>query len=122
MVAYSLEIRQRVVMAVNDKGMSKSEVAKVFGIGRATVYRYLELDEADELAPKDHPGHPRRLDEEMCQKLLKQVKEYPDLSLEEHAEKFSKVQKVELQKSSVWNYFERLDIQRKKNAPSSRTG
>lgn len=121
MVAYSLEIRQRVVVAVNDKGMSKSEVAKVFGVGRATVYRYLELDKINDLAPKDHPGQPRWLDEELCEKLVKQVGDYPDLSLEEHAQKFSKAQKVKLQKSSVGSYFERLGVRRKKNASSART-
>lgn len=120
MVAYSLDIRERVVAAVKDKGLSKSKVAEVFGIGRASVYRYLELDQTDDLAPKEHPGHPRRLDEKLCEKLLKQVEEYPDLSLEEHAEKFSKAQKVNLQKSSVWDYFERLGVRRKKNASSTR--
>ncbi|MGL4610908.1 MAG: IS630 transposase-related protein, partial [Trueperaceae bacterium] len=38
MIAYSLDMRERVVAAVKDKGMSKSKVAEVFGIGRATVY------------------------------------------------------------------------------------
>jgi transposase len=90
MIAYSLAMRERVVAAVKEKGLSKSEVAKLFDLSRATVYRYLELDEADDLAPKPHPGHPRDLDEVACQKLLKQVAKYPELSLEEHAERFAK--------------------------------
>jgi transposase len=122
MKAYSLDTREGVVAAVTEKGLSKSNVAELFGIGRATVYRYLALDEADDLAPKEHPGHPRRLDEKLCQKLLKQVEDYPDLSLEEHAEKFGKAHKIKLQKSSVWDYFERLGVRRKKNASSTRTG
>jgi transposase len=85
------------------------------------VYRYLELDEAADLAPKVHPGHPRDLDEASCQKLIKQVEKYPDLSLEEHAEKFAQEQQIELGKSSLWNYFERLGIRRKKNATGSGT-
>jgi transposase len=121
MIAYSLDMRERVVAAVKEKGMSKREVAELFGIGRATVYRYIGLDAGDDLAPKEHPGQPRRLDEGLCQKLVKQLEEYPDLSLEEHAEKFSKAQKVELRKSSMGNYFERLGVHRKKNVTSSRT-
>jgi transposase len=121
MVAYSMDIRKRVVTAVKEKGLSKSQVAKLYDISRATVYRYIELDEAKALAPKAHPGHPRDLDEAACQKLLKQVEKYPDLSLEEHAEKFSKEHEGELGKSSMWNYFERLGIRRKKNASSSGT-
>jgi transposase len=120
MIAYSLDMRERVIAAVTEKGLSKSEVAKLFDISRATVYRYIELDEADELAPKVHPGHPRDLDEAACQKLLKQVQKHPDLSLEEHAEKFAKEHKVVLGITSMWNYFERLGIRRKKNAASPR--
>lgn len=121
MIAYSLDIRERVVAAVKEKGMSKSEVAKLFDLSRATVYRYLELDEGNDLAPKVHPGHPRDLDEAGCQKLLKQVKQHPDLSLEEHAEKFAKEHKIVLGITSMWNYFERLNVRRKKNPASPRT-
>lgn len=121
MVAYSLDIRQRVVAAVNDKGMSKQEVAELYDISRASVYRYLALEESDNLAPQKHPGPGRRLDESDCQKLVKQVEKYPDLSLEEHAEKFSKEHKLTLKKSSMANYFERLDVRRKKNASSPGT-
>jgi transposase len=121
MIAYSLDIRQRVVRAVKDKGVSKSQVAKLYDISRASVYRYLVLAEADTLAPQTHPGPGRRLAEAECQKLLAQVEKYPDLSLEEHAEKFSNDHKLTLKKSSMGNYFERLDVHRKKNASSSRT-
>jgi putative transposase len=121
MTGYSMDIRERVVRAVKEQGMSKSTVAKRYEISRATVYRYLGLDETDELAPKVHPGHPRDLDESACQKLVKQVEKYPDLNLEEHAEKFTQEQKIKLGKSSLWNYFERLGIRRKKNATSQGT-
>jgi transposase len=120
MIAYSLDMRERVVAAVKEKGLSKSEVAKLFDISRATVYRYIELEAADNLAPKIHPGHPRALDEASCQKLLKQVEKHPDLSLEEHAEKFAKEYKIVLGITSMWNYFDRLNIRRKKNTASSR--
>jgi transposase len=122
MIAYSIDIRQRVVRAVKDKGMSKSQVAKLYDISRASVYRYLVLEEADNLAPQKHPGPGRRLAEVDCQKLLKQVEKYPDLSLEEQAEKLAKDHKLNLKKSSIANYFERLDVHRKKNTSSPRTG
>jgi transposase len=121
MIAYSLDMRERVVAAVKAKGLSKSEVAKLFDISRATVYRYIELDEADDLAPKVHPGHPRDLDEAACAKLLTQVEKHPDLSLEEHVEKFAKEHKMVLGITSMWNYFDRLNVRRKKNSASPRT-
>lgn len=102
--------------------MSKSQVAKLYDLSRASVYRYLVLEEADNLAPQKHPGPGRKLDEAGCQKLLKQVEKYADLSLEEHAERFSKDHKLVLKKSSMANYFERLAVHRKKNASTSRAG
>src|SRR5918995_198613 len=42
MKAYSEDLRLRIVAAV-DGGMPRSEAARVFGVGRATVKRYLAL-------------------------------------------------------------------------------
>ena len=42
MRAYSGDLRSRLVAAV-DGGMPRSEAARVFGVGRATVKRYLAL-------------------------------------------------------------------------------
>lgn len=120
MEGYSLDLRERIVEAVKE-GMGKSEVARVYGVGRATVYRYMKLDHLGDLAPQPHPGPGQRLDETGCEKLLKQVEKHPDLSLEEHAEKLSKDHKLKLQKSSIANYFERLGVHRKKNASSPGT-
>ena len=45
MKAYSEDLRLRAVAAV-DGGMPRSEAARVFGVGRATVERYLVLRRA----------------------------------------------------------------------------
>ena len=100
--------------------MSKVAAAELYGVSRATVYRYLELDKEGELQPKVRPGQSRRLDEAACRKLLEQVEQNNDLSLEEHAAKFSEEQGVELKKSSIANYFARLGVKRKKDAASPR--
>jgi putative transposase len=119
MEPYSLDLRERIVKAVH-QGMSKTQVAAVYNVGRATVYRYMSLEALGELSPKVHPGPGRRLDEAGCQKLLKQVVKYADLSLEEHAEKFATHHTLTLKKSSIANYFERLNVQRKKNTSGPR--
>ncbi len=97
--------------------MSKPATAALFGVSRATVYRYLELDKQGELIPKPHPGQARRLDPEGCRKLVRQVEENADLTLEEHAKKFSE-HGISLKKSSIGNYFVRLGVRRKKDALS----
>ncbi len=113
-----MDLRERIVEAVKVKGMSKSSAADVYGVSRATVYRYLSLAEQGDLHPTKPPGAPPRLDEQACRKLLEQVEKNNDLSLEEHAVKFAEEQGIALKKSSVANYFARLGIRRKKDAAS----
>lgn len=112
---YSVDLRQRIVEAVEVKGMSKAAAAELYEVSRATVYRYLDLAKEGNLSPKKVPGPAPRLDEAACQKLLKQLEKHNDLSLEEHAEKFSEAQGVTLKKSAVGKYFARLGVRRKKS-------
>lgn len=120
MRAYSVDLRERIVEAVKDKGLSKTATAELYSVSRATVYRYLELSREGALQPKFRPGQARRLDEKACRKLLEQLERNNDLSLEEHAAKFAEEQGVELKKSSIANYFARLGVKRKKDAASQR--
>ena len=57
MRAYSLELRARIVRAVQT-GHPKAEVAELFGVDRRTINRYLRLAAAGELTPKSIPGRP----------------------------------------------------------------
>lgn len=116
MRGYSVDLRERIVEAVKTRGMSKAATAALFGVSRATVYRYLGLDKQGNLVSKPHPGQARRLDAEQCRKLVRQVEKNADLTLEEHAALFSKAQGVSLKKSSIGNYFASLGVRRKKDA------
>ena len=55
MRAYSLDLRQRIVAAVQG-GQPKTAVADLFGVDVSTVDRYLSLAAAGNLAAKPHPG------------------------------------------------------------------
>lgn len=120
MRAYSVDLRERIVEAVKVKRLSKAAAAALYGVSRATVYRYMELDSDGDLQPRIRPGQQPRLDKEACRKLLEQVKANNDLSLEEHAAKFAGEQGIKLKKSSIANYFARLGVRRKKDATSPR--
>lgn len=120
MEAYSVDLRARIVAAVKDEGLSKSETARRYKVSRASVYRYLDLDKQGSLAAKPRPGCPRRLDAALCEKLLAQLEENRDASLEEHAELFAEAQGVALKKSSMGTYFARLGVRRKKDAARPR--
>lgn len=89
MRGYSLDLRERIV-AAKRSGMSKVEIAQGYGVSRATVYRYFDLDEQGNLEARQPPGRPAKLDEQGCERLKQQVKDYPSLSLQEHADKYAK--------------------------------
>lgn len=113
MRGYSVDLRQRIVDAVERQRLGKTAVAARFSVSRATVYRYLGLARKGDLSAKVPPGRPPRLDAQGCRKLLEQVEHYSDLTLEEHAMKLGE-QGISLKKSSIANYFKRLGVKRKK--------
>lgn len=62
-MAYSVDLRKRVVAGVLEQGLSIGEVVEVFQVGSATVERYLrQFRERGELTPRTSPGRPRLLD------------------------------------------------------------
>jgi transposase len=84
MKAYSLDLRQRVVQAV-DEGCTAEEAAALFEISPATVRRYLsQRRRAGTLVPKTSPGRPRLISAADEMALQAQVAERPDGFLEEH--------------------------------------
>lgn len=118
MRAYPVELRKRVVEAVEKLGMSRRKAAEVFGVGEATVYRYLKRNREGGLSAKSPPGRPCKLDEAGWRRLLEQLKAKPDLTLQEHAELYAKDNGVVLAPSTVDSYFTRLGVRRKKDALS----
>jgi len=115
---YPVELRKRIVEAVEKLGMSRRKAAEVFGVGEATVYRYLRQNRAGELSAKSPPGREPMLDEAKRKLLLKQLEAEADLTLREHAELYAKDNGVLLAASTVESYFRRLGVRRKKDLSS----
>lgn len=114
MKAYSVDLRERIVAAVKEEGLSKTEVARRFKVDRSTVYSYLSKHQAGDLAPKRPPGRSQKLSAEEVEQLREQVKQHRDLTLLEHAERFEAEHGIRLGFSTVRLYFKRLGISRKK--------
>jgi transposase len=84
MRAYSEDLRLRIVAAV-DGGMPRSEAARVFGVGRATVKRYLALRrETGALAPRPRRGPPPTKTAALAAALPARLASHPDATLAEH--------------------------------------
>ena len=92
------------VLSFIKEGGSKVEAARIFRISRATLYRWLNLDD---IAPKPPPKtRHRKIDKEA---LRLHVEQYPDLFLRERAPYFG------VAKSSMSTALAGLKI-RKKNS------
>jgi transposase len=84
MKAYSDDLRRRIVAAV-DGGMPRSQAARVFGVGRATVKRYLALRrETGTLAPRPRHGPPPIKTAALAAALPARLQACPDATLAEH--------------------------------------
>lgn len=117
MSGYSLDLRERIVRAVN-QGEGKTAVGKRFEVSVSTVKRYVKRSAQGQLAPRQSSGRKRLLDADGCEQLQKQVAAHHDWSLAQHAEALSKERGIELKKSSVGNYLKRLGITHKKRVLS----
>ncbi len=88
MNAYSKDLRLRVLAAV-DRGMTRKEVVRTFGISIATIGRYLRRRrEGADLAPRPSTGRTPTILADLQQKraLWEQLEEDDSATLERHCE------------------------------------
>ncbi len=84
MKAYSLDLGERIVQAVED-GTSQSEVARLFHVGERSVKRYLRRWRTNgTLAPSPRPGKRPTIGSDHYPAVLAQLRAAPDATLEEH--------------------------------------
>src|SRR6266852_801737 len=84
MKAYSQDLRQRVLRAV-DQGTTQAEIAKTFAVSTATIKRYLrQRRESGHVLPKAIPGRPARKGAALQASLREQLATHPDATREEH--------------------------------------
>jgi transposase len=120
---YSLDLRERVVAAVEKSGMSRRRAAARFGVGISTVIGWVRrLRQTGSVAPGQMGGHkPKAIAGEHRDWLLQRVKE-KDFTLRglvvELAERGLKVDY-----RSVWNFVhaEKLSFKKKRGGQRARS-
>jgi transposase len=117
MKAYSEDLRLRVLAAV-DGGMSRSEAARVFGVARATVKRYLALRrETGALLPRPRHGPPPIKTAALVAALPPRLAAAPDATLEEHCVWYEQVAGLRVSDATMSRVITRhLGWTRKKRA------
>jgi transposase len=114
-MAYSLDLRERVVKAYEESG-NQSEVARRFSVSRWVVGSWVKRAKEGKLEAQSPPGQKGRLDEQGCEVLRKQVEEHKDWTLEEHSRGMKEKTGIELRKSAIGNYLNKMRISYKKKS------
>ncbi|MDE5076008.1 MAG: IS630 transposase-related protein [Trichodesmium sp. St5_bin2_1] len=99
---YSLDLRQKVINFI-EKGGTITEAAHTFGIGRASIYRWLSRPQLEATKVKSRR---RKLD---WKELEKDVKENPESKLSDRAKKFG------VNPTAIFYALKKMKITRKKN-------
>ena len=116
-MAYSVDLRQRIVKGVLERGMSVAEAARMFEVGTATVERYLRrYREKGDLRPHTSPGRPSKLKNREV--LLRQQLKNNDLRLQDHCQQWEVATGERVSTATMSRWFKKLGITRKKDVDS----
>ena len=114
MQAYSLDLRQRILRAV-DQGTPRTEIVKTFAVSRSTIKRYLKLRrETGDVKPKAIPGRPSKKGATLQAGLLPQLEAHPDATLVEHCQFWEATHGIQVSSATMSRAIKRLNWTRKK--------
>jgi transposase len=105
------------IVTAKRQGATVAKVAQRFGVGRATVERYLKLErETGAVQPKPIPGRPRAIGPKQEAALDAQVAQHRDATLEEHCRLWAERGGTPVSRMTMARALARLDWPRKKDA------
>lgn len=115
--AYAMDLRERVIAAAHEEGLTQPALAARFRISEGTVYNWLRRErETGTIAPKPHGGgHPRAVDAAGESVLSALVEAKNDRTLEELISLYKSETAVQVTQSSLWRALGRLGFVRKKS-------
>jgi len=115
MKAYSEDLRQKVVEAVEQRGASKSETARLFGISLSSVKRYTRLAiEGESLTPRKGGGRPPIADETTRKLLEEDIRTRPAATVKERCHFLESFAGKTLSEPTLRRLLKRMGFSRKK--------
>jgi transposase len=115
MDAYSEDLRKKIVRALTERRMNKSEAAHAFGVSLSSVKRYAKaVSEGRSLSPGKAPGKRPLLDEKAKRLLEADVEERPFAKLKDRREYLEKVAGVSVSESTLSRALRKMGFGRKK--------
>jgi transposase len=115
MDAYSEDLRKKIVQALTQQRMTKSEAARLFGVSLSSVKRYAKaVSEGRSLSPGKAPGKRPKLDEKANRLLEADVRERPFAKLKDRRDYLEKVAGVTVSESTLSRTLRKMGFGRKK--------
>jgi transposase len=120
----SLDLRRRIIRAVEEEGMSRRAAAARFGVAPSTAVELVRQWKATGNCEAQPQGGDRRSGriEAHSAHLLALVKSEPDITLEEIASRLLETHGERFVPSVLWRFFDRHDLTFKKNCARQRAG
>jgi transposase len=117
MAAYSLDLRERIVDAVERNDKSKREIAKLFGVHESFIYKLLrQKRQLDHIAPLPHGGGATaKLTQDHVAKLAQLVALTPDATLDDLRQHMRKQARLDISASTICRGLQALGLSRKKS-------
>jgi transposase len=115
MNAYSEDLRLKVVEAVEQRGTSKSEAARLFGISLSSVKRYTRLaSQGEPLTPRKGGGRSPIADDATRKLLEEDVRARPAATIRERCRFLEKFAGKNLSEPTLRRLMKRMGFSRKK--------
>jgi transposase len=114
MKSYSEDLRRKIVAAVEQRGMSKTEAARLFDVSLSSVKRYTRIaSRGGTLEPGKSPGRPHKVGEEATVLLEKDLKERPTATISQRRLFLEYLTGTTLSDSTVRRLMNRLGFSQK---------
>jgi transposase len=114
MRAYSEVLRRKIVAALEQRGMSKAQAARLFDVSLSSVKRYSRIaSQGESLKPRKSPGRTRKADEKAQALLKEDVKERPGATISQRRRFLEHITGKDLSDSTVRRLMKRLGFSQK---------
>jgi transposase len=119
---YSMDLRERVVAAVEEEGLSRNEAAARFGIGISTAVNWLRrFKDTGSAAPGQMGGHKPKAIRDEHEAWLRERLRQGDFTLRGLVAEFAE-RGLKVDYRSVWNFVHAEKLSFKKNRARQRAG
>ncbi len=115
MNAYSEDLRRKIVQAVHQRGMPKSQAARLFGISLSSVKRYSRLaSQGGSLTPRKGGGRPPKADEATKKLLEEHIRTRPAATVADRRHFLESFAGKTLSEPTLRRLLKRMGFSRKK--------